>query len=52
MRKALLQADVHFKVVKNLISGVARDALGEKVIGKVDPESSLLKFSTTIWWKF
>ena len=43
IRQALLEADVHFKVAKELIDEVTRRAVGEKVIDSVKPEQQIVK---------
>jgi signal recognition particle subunit SRP54 len=43
VRTALLEADVNFKVVKEFVSKVKEQALGEKVIGGVDPGEQFIK---------
>lgn len=43
VRKALLEADVNFKVVKEFVANVKEEALGEKVIKGVDPEQQFIK---------
>lgn len=43
VKKALLEADVNFKVVKNFIAAVKEKALGQKVISGVNPEEQFIK---------
>lgn len=43
VRMALLEADVHFKVVKEFISNVKEKALGEKVLKGVNPDQQFIK---------
>ena len=43
VRKALLEADVNFKVVKNFIAGVKEEALGQKVLKGVNPGEQFIK---------
>ena len=43
VRTALLEADVNFKVVKNFIAGVKKDALGEKVLTGIKPGEQFIK---------
>lgn len=43
VRKALLEADVNFKVVKEIIGNVKEKALGEKVLRGVNPEEQFVK---------
>jgi len=43
VRKALLEADVNFKVVKSFIAEVKEKAMGEKVISGVNPEEQFVK---------
>ena len=38
VKRALLEADVNFKVVKQFIAAVKEEAMGEKVIRGVNPE--------------
>ena len=43
VRTALLEADVNFKVVKNFISEVKEEALGEKVLTGINPGEQFIK---------
>ena len=43
VRTALLEADVNFKVVRDFIQKVRQDALGTKVLGKIDPGDQFVK---------
>lgn len=43
VKKALLEADVNFKVVKELVANIKEKALGEKVLRGVDPEQQFIK---------
>ena len=43
VRLALLEADVHFKVVKNFIESVKGKALGQQVLLSLTPEQQLIK---------
>ena len=43
VKRALLEADVNFKVVKQFINAVKEEALGEKVIRGVNPEEQFIK---------
>ncbi|MDA8793191.1 signal recognition particle protein, partial [Bacteriovoracaceae bacterium] len=43
VRTALLEADVHFKVVKDFIAKVKEKALGEKVLRGVEPGEQFVK---------
>ena len=43
IRRALLESDVHFKVVKELVSRVRRKAEGTKVSGTVKPGQQFIK---------
>ncbi len=43
VRRALLEADVHFTVVKQFIEDVKKEAIGLKVRGKVHPEQFFIK---------
>lgn len=43
VKKALLEADVNFKVVKELVGNIKEKALGEKVLRGVDPEQQFVK---------
>tara|TARA_R110000868_G_scaffold64597_2_gene194036 strand:- start:2242 stop:3690 length:1449 start_codon:yes stop_codon:yes gene_type:complete len=43
VRKALLEADVNFKVVKSFTAAVKEKALGEKVISGVNPSEQFIK---------
>ncbi len=44
VRKALLEADVNFKVVKNFVARVKEKALGEQVLEGLDPAHQVVKF--------
>lgn len=43
VRMALLEADVHFKVVKEFTENVKQKSLGEKVLKGVNPEQQFIK---------
>jgi signal recognition particle subunit SRP54 len=43
VRLALLEADVHFKVVKNFLESVRTKALGQEVLRSLTPEQHLIK---------
>jgi len=43
IRRALLAADVNYKVVKKFIEGVTKEALGEKVIKAISPGQLIIK---------
>jgi signal recognition particle subunit SRP54 len=43
IRRALLEADVNYKVVKTFIEGASREALGEKVLRSVTPLQQFTK---------
>jgi signal recognition particle subunit SRP54 len=43
VRMALLEADVHFKVVKDFIQTVKQRAIGQEVIGSLTPAQQLIK---------
>lgn len=43
IRKALLEADVNYKVVKKFIADVETEALGQKVIESVNPGQQIVK---------
>ena len=43
VRTALLEADVNFKVVKDFVSAVKEQAIGEKVIKGVNPGEQFVK---------
>ena len=43
VRKALLEADVNFKVVKSFTAAVKEKALGEKVLSGVNPSEQFIK---------
>jgi signal recognition particle subunit SRP54 len=43
VRRALLQADVHFKVVKEFIDEVSNKAIGQKVFEGVEPAQQFIK---------
>ncbi len=43
IRMALLEADVHFKVVKDLIAGIREKAMGEEVLTALSPGQQVVK---------
>jgi len=43
VRIALLEADVHYRVVKQFIENVTEKAVGEAVIGGIDPAQQIVK---------
>jgi len=43
VRMALLEADVHFKVVKQFIAGIKERALGQEVMGSLTPGQQIVK---------
>jgi len=43
VRMALLEADVHFKVVKQFIAGIKERALGQEVMGSLTPGQQVVK---------
>jgi len=43
IRIALLQADVHFKIVRDFVESVSKKAIGQKVIRGVDPTQQIIK---------
>ncbi len=43
VRRALLEADVHFAVAKQFIAAVKKEAIGLKVRGKIRPEQLFIK---------
>ncbi len=43
VRKALLQADVNYRVVKNFIDRVEKKAIGEEVLDAVQPDQQIIK---------
>ncbi len=43
VRRALLEADVNYKVVKNFIKSVEQDAVGEKVLKSIEPGQQIVK---------
>ncbi|MGB5984647.1 MAG: signal recognition particle protein [Desulfobacterales bacterium] len=43
VRLALLEADVHFKVVKQFIAGIKERALGQEVMGSLTPGQQVVK---------
>ena len=43
VRKALLDADVSYKVAKNFCDGVKQEALGQNVLKAVRPEQMMVK---------
>ncbi len=43
VRRALLEADVNFKVVRDFVAGVNEKAVGEKVLRSIDPGKQVIK---------
>ncbi|MBS1876601.1 MAG: signal recognition particle protein [Acidobacteria bacterium] len=43
IRVALLEADVHFKVVKQLIEGIKEKAMGQEVLSALSPTQQVIK---------
>jgi signal recognition particle subunit SRP54 len=43
IRVALLEADVHFKVVKQFIEGIRQKAMGEEVLSALSPTQQVIK---------
>ncbi len=43
VRRALLEADVNFKVVKEFIDGVRKEAVGERVLKSITPGQQVVK---------
>ncbi len=43
IRVALLEADVHFKVVKQFIEGIRQKAMGEEVLAALSPSQQVIK---------
>jgi signal recognition particle subunit SRP54 len=43
IRVALLEADVHFKVVKQFIEGIKQKAMGEEVLSALSPTQQVIK---------
>ncbi len=43
IRVALLEADVHFKVVKQLMEGIKEKALGQEVLAALSPSQQVIK---------
>jgi len=43
VRRALLEADVNFKVVKKFIADVEKEAVGAKVLSSVTPGQQIIK---------
>ncbi len=43
VRRALLEADVHFKVARDFIESVKEQALGQRVLGSLTPELQIAK---------
>jgi signal recognition particle subunit SRP54 len=43
IRLAMLEADVHFKVVRSFVERVQEKALGEQVLGSLTPDQQVLK---------
>ncbi len=43
VRRALLEADVHFKVVKDFIEDVRKEAVGERVLKSITPGQQVVK---------
>ena len=43
IRRALLEADVNFRVVKNLQQGIRERVIGEKILDGVSPSQQIIK---------
>ncbi len=43
VRMALLEADVHYKVVKTFLAGIKARALGQEVLGSLTPGQQVIK---------
>ncbi len=43
VRRALLEADVHFKVAKDFVASVREKAMGEEVFGSLKPDQTVIK---------
>ncbi len=43
VRRALLEADVNYKVVKSFLDGVEKESLGEKVLQSISPGQQIIK---------
>src|SRR5215210_2240266 len=43
IRVALLEADVHFKVVKQLIEGIKEKAMGQEVLNALSPAQQVIR---------
>src|SRR6202171_2362545 len=43
IRVALLEADVHFRVVKQLIEAIKEKAMGEEVLSALSPSQQVIK---------
>lgn len=43
VRRALLEADVHFQVAKDFIASVREKAMGEEVFGSLKPDQTVIK---------
>ena len=43
VRMALLEADVHFKVAKDFVAGIAQRAVGQEVMGSLTPGQQVIK---------
>ena len=48
IRKALLEADVHFEVARDLIAAVTQRAVGQEVIGSVQPAQQIVKIFSDV----
>ena len=48
IRLALLEADVHFKVVKELVDEISEKVKGEHVLDSLTPVNKLLKLFTNL----
>jgi signal recognition particle subunit SRP54 len=47
VRMALLEADVHYQVVKRLVADIRERALGQEVMGSLTPASRSSRLSTS-----
>jgi signal recognition particle subunit SRP54 len=45
VRRALLEADVNYKVVKEFVGRVSERAIGQKVLASISPDQQIIKIA-------
>ena len=52
IKDSLLQADVPYEVVEQLVGEVKSEVVGQKILAKLNPVSSLLRFFMSVYKVF